>query len=514
MITPPSNWSTIYGQPGSILEFRAVVDLVAGIQQVFTESQVSSSGFMFEKRLFDKWSVGNAISAHLSFTAIDAAAEIPIMTEGQRCVFECRAVNGNNATSWVQLGVFYVDSIDVNGDSASISAFDAMYRLDVETPVFNADITLGNYASLLATTCGDSTLLNSPLLNEYYAKVTSGTTTTTAQLRTLVLPASLSGESARNIIASAAALAGGNAVIDNNGVLRLVKIDATSTNYNPGTISLYCGDEKRYFDNLRFSQFFIANKADMASGLGNAIGANVLDKLLVDDGYYVTQLNTAELISKVVFTSTKKYIEDSSITIDNAEISPLVELRDQVSYTDISGNAHTFRINGFRLNCSGWSVGELSTQVNPSDIELKLISLYRTSTGWDDPTWYAVSSSSVSFDSVNQSYVAIESEKSFQVRLQFSYSNATLRFNGQRYRFHINYAYTSSGQIRNVDITCYAFPDVYTCSNAGSFDTRYVWVRFVCDNFPAGINLRQPLSARMYCDDTIAFENLVYQARS
>lgn len=522
MIPLPTNWSTVTANDDAIYEFRVVVDVLSNYQITYSLSDVDAGGFTLEHRLFDSWSVGNACAAHLSFTLIDSQ-NVGILIEGQKCVLQARASYDGTASDWATLGVFYIDSVAVNGDTANVSAYDIMQKLENVSISISDSTTLGDYAALLANHYGITILSDSPLLSELYEKPGEQTSTQTlppttqTQLRYLELTAKMSSVGAREIIASAAALAGGNAFVDYDETLKLARLDSSSFNYNPGTISVAAESERRSRDALRATEIMLSNDSAINTGSGYRILANINDNLAIDDSANIYKWNTAELVGKAIFRSSNwNLIEGECIEIDNVEVSPLLGFRDVISYIGQDGYAHTFGVNGFRLQLSGWCVGELSTQIAEQNIELICARNYSPNTGWREPTWlgasqaagrtaiYGHSSASWNFD--------IESANSLIVKLPLVFGTSvyrTYRLDGQKITVTFSYYYSTSGNIvRDVSFDAYALPDVYVAQQKGTgASARYnrPFMRFVGEGFPTDINWSMPISA------VFSWEQFVYQ---
>lgn len=78
-----------------------------------------------EAPLFDKLSVGNACAAELNMT-FWPLGEVPRMAE----IIPYARKDGEGA--WEQLGVFYIDERDLDGDKMSVVAYNSMLKAEVE----------------------------------------------------------------------------------------------------------------------------------------------------------------------------------------------------------------------------------------------------------------------------------------------------------------------------------------------------------------------------------------------
>lgn len=491
MITPPTGWDDIVATEGSYYDFRVLVELVGGVQLEFTVDDVGGSGFTLERRLFDSWSVGNACAAHLSFTLIDSLDYAPILTEGLPCTFQVRAVGAESSTSWVTLGLFYVDSVTTSGASVSVSAYDELQRLDNESVQFGEAVTLGEYASLLEDQTGISLLADSSLVNELYWQLgepsaTSSTPRTQQALELLSLPVELSEASVRQVIASAAAYAGGNAWIDQSGELRLSKLTDGSYGYNPGIIATYAVNGTEGLNSLVATNVKTGSDEKDMSGPGYGIVANVLDALQFTE-YGADDMNTSAVIKLSAFANaTDGRLEEQAIRIDGAEVSPLVQVRDEVSYYDANGKAHAFKINGFRLQCASWCVGELSTQVSIGDAPFLFYSYYVyspvASAGWYDWKFKDVTLYARNESKNFASWFEFESDKSIIVKLLYFAATSNWRYyrlDGQQFTLTFASYYDKSGtRHTNETYTLYAQEQVFLQ------ERNTVPIRFVAQQLP------------------------------
>ena len=508
MLDKPTNWDSIINN-GGYIEFRAIIEILTGTEIVFTDSEVSSSGFVLEQRLFDSLSLGNAASAHLSFMIVGGNGYIPVLNKGQKCSFECRAVLNESSSGWGSLGTYYIDDVSVSadGDTASVSAFDEMTHLGDVCINFNSDLTLADYAQLLYEVDGTSIMIDSPLLDAVYVKPNAQTDPQTKpgytlqELSTLTIPASMSGTSARDVIAMAAAFAAGNAIIDRNGLLYAIKIDRGSVVNDPGVITIEPSDAGIAPDEIDFNEVSIGSNASWS---GYCIKASVPNDMVViyDD---VAKWDTSDQIKTAMLLSAsgqRTYnVKEIGVSVSGVEVSPFIDLRDTVSFTKLDGDAITFQVNGFRLTCSNWCIGELSTQASIDDVSLTLVNKWAASTGWWYPQWTTVQQQRAISMSYSPTVCVFESDKSVLIKINLH--SGVARTDGQKLTINFAYYYpkNSASSVANKSFDVYALEKVYSYGNG--------FIRFVGENLPVDIDTSRPYSGTIKSDGALSYQVLI-----
>lgn len=200
-----TNFDTIVGAGDYSVETKLVINNVE-----FTEDQLFSVKTSRQLFTTQNPTVGNAVVGRLDATIVIPVLDIPKAAEIKPYI---RVFNDSLTSGWLQKGVYYIYQrmIDTDSDSMSIVAFDAMYKGNRAYP-----------SSALIWDDEHPTALQ--VLNEIAGfmdiTVEESTLTTIASADYLVqFPAQYS---LRDVLGSIAAMYGGNFMMTNTGLLRLV----------------------------------------------------------------------------------------------------------------------------------------------------------------------------------------------------------------------------------------------------------------------------------------------------
>lgn len=450
------------------------VDCCDNVTVSFGNGDISSGGVTIQHSLYNEVSAGGAVSATMTFSLYDAINAL-LLQKGQKITFYVRLNDGETATAWVKRGVFFIESATANDDdSTSVVAYDEMSLLEGYKPSFIEDITISDYADLLNETYGCSLLVGSPLLDETVSM--EGTSTMTA-IGDISLPFDESGDiNAREIVASIAALLGGNAYIDYTGELKTASPFSAGTG---DTVNVTAGGISRDRKITRANSLIVYPSKTLTVPLYQDQRITDFDSFHDRAGIAVSvSINSifapklgeqlrpfARNIGKKLFGQFDGYADYSGFLAHDAHVTPLFELLDTASVDIGSGKTESFVITNYRMTFGGECAGELSKPFVENSLQVNMQRIYySTWYGWERHEWAL---SEYGYDSsYGQNYWrlkwAYESDRSFLACFFRQYyptsSNVLYKIiGGQRIDFTFSYYYDTSGAIHhNVTVTGYS----------------------------------------------------------
>lgn len=502
MITPPANWNDLYNSDDDAsLEVRVSVECCANITIDYYNDDISSNGVTIQHALYNEVSVGGAVSAIMTFSVYDAVNAL-ILQKGQKATFSVRLSDGETVTDWVDRGVFYIDSVTANDDdSVSVTAYDEMGLLDEYQPGFTEDITVSAYADLLNDIYGCSMLADSSLLGE--TVYVEGITKT---IGAATLPYEEIGDTtARDIVASIAALLGGNAYIDYTGALRVASPFGSGTGT---TVDVTAGSITRDRKITRANCVIIVPSKTISIPLYSSASTLTDFKEFPDHTGIATRVGInaifaptngkdlrvfAHSICNKVYGNDNTYYKDYvGFIASGAHVTPLFELLDTASVDVGSGNTESFVISSYRVTFGGECAGELSKPLVGRSLQPNMQRMYVNSLmGWDRYEWAL---SGYGYESSYGQNIwrlrwAYESDRTFLAYFyrgpaypsSQDYDKQSLYkiIGGQEITFTFSYYYDSTGAIhRNATVTGYSQEQVL--GNAPS--NKVPFIRFYTED--------------------------------
>lgn len=123
MLTTSATYQQLLGMPGTRKEVQAVID-----SETYGEDRIvslSTSANLFPE---DTMSIGGAVAKEIELT-VRAPGDIPRMA---KIVPSYRLVNGEQASEWIQKGVYYIDtrSTDEVSGALTIHGYDDMLKAE------------------------------------------------------------------------------------------------------------------------------------------------------------------------------------------------------------------------------------------------------------------------------------------------------------------------------------------------------------------------------------------------
>lgn len=390
MITAPTNWNTLWGNPETLLDVQVIIHLDSSVALTYTNADLTSCSV--QAALFNDLSLGNVCSARLSIALKDALNELNSFAKGQKVELKCRLRKGSTSTAYVKQGVYYVETVtpNHNGD-VSISAYDELYGLKDCISQHTSTITFSSYLSKIRTMYG----LTFAYSYATAARLADGTT-----VGAIKIPAGLADVSAREVLSSVASIAGGNFAIDKSNNLRLYRIgNGDTTTASAGGIPVTAASIKKDFLPTVITGVNLkSGSSTFKSDSGWRIDCAV-------HGGFNPSADTAKTIVKNMRTE-KKNVRFSNVQVDGALIDPLFELGDVVS-VDMGGEFYNFPVCDYSVGYSGGCWGSLQNGMSGNAVDFSIEQSYSSQNGWYDG-WIPTSLNSgysapvIKFDSKHQ----------------------------------------------------------------------------------------------------------------
>jgi hypothetical protein len=373
MIEKPTGWDALANDLESMLEIRLHCELTSNVTINYFNRNLNSCSISHS--LFYDFSVGNACSQRLQFTIIDAVNDFANFKRGQKITLDIRYSKGSTITSWIQRGIFFIDSATlVDNNNVAIIAYDAIYFTQDYTGQFAAipsDHIFENYLYALRSSMGGSSRFFSytdamstdiwdySVLNSNYVSLYDYSNWMLKYVKTTAATADTPG---REVLSTVAALSGGNFALDCANKLHLYKLPELPTITTRPTGTVITASSLRYD---RTSQAVTAVMAgDRASSYGWLVNAPI------NNDYEVTK-SIAFGVYQNVFEGRKssatilKSLYGVNVLASGVYASPLLELGDIVSVDIGNGQYYNFTACEYNFDLIGGFWG--SVGINKSD---------------------------------------------------------------------------------------------------------------------------------------------------
>lgn len=403
MIDAPTNWEEYWASPDVVVELRLVIWLYGATgstaQAKLTRYNSDLKSCTLEASAFPNLSVGNTCSACLSFTLVDALDDYQSLACGQRVDFSVRLKLGSSTTTWINQGVYFIDSFDVSGDvDVAVRAYDALYWVgDGPTSRYNCNAStfLSNCpAKMTPVTKSDFT--GTEIM---YGLGQDGTVLTSSTVGNLWVPAGAAESSFRETLGGIAAMSGGNAVISKLNRLTLLRTDNPPqfSRYSFSDVPLITASGLSYEYNP--STFTGLVKDKVASGNGFHIEAKIPDKFEVTRRMLTYAYSNARVITPYYNVNYKAYTTSMApIELTGALIDPRYELGDVVQVRAVINERSQYvklPIYHYNVDYIGGCWGTIGVQMDASDVTYSEVTYYPSRfdpvAGWvtttvDNPT--------------------------------------------------------------------------------------------------------------------------------
>lgn len=399
MITAPTNWDAIWASNDFAMQVRIVVSLQGSIAVTYENDSLSSCSI--SGALFNDLSLGNACSARLSFTVIDAAVDYEQFRRNQKVVLSVRLqqLNGGEATStysgWAQLGVFYIDSYTLNDTgNINIVAYDALNVMQDMASQQTEALSIGDYLNRLRLMYGT---LTSAMYSDFLDYKINYYSSSVNYVSDLQVPQAANSVTGRDVMSSIAGLAGGNVIVGRDGNFKLhraMPAPSTTANVPTGAIEATAA-QLSHRDRLKTATCACVNAG--GEQYQNRSGWAIVS--YVDSVFPITDANTGGNNNTVYGVESSMHINASEVYQYNLQyanvsasgvyITPLFELGDIVSIQIENGQHYNFPIASYTMNVLAGCWGELSFPVTDNAF------VYRTADEWTSPggwigTWFDV----------------------------------------------------------------------------------------------------------------------------
>ena len=394
MIDAPTNWEEYWASPDVVVELRLVIWLYGATgstaQAKLTRYNSDLKSCTLEASAFPNLSVGNTCSACLSFTLVDALDDYQSLACGQRVDFSVRLKLGSSTTTWINQGVFFIDSFDVSGDvDVSVRAYDALYWVG-DGPTSRFDCNASTFLSNCPTKMSPVTKTDFTGAEIMYGLGQDGTRLTSSTVGNLWVPAGAADSNFRETLGGIAAMAGGNAVINKLNRLKLLRTDNPPqfSRYSFSDVPLITASGLSYEYNP--STFTGLVKDKVASGNGFHIEAKIPDKFEVTRRMLTYAYSNARMITPYYNPNHNDYTTSMApIELTGALIDPRYELGDVVQVRAvINGRSQYVKLPIYHYNVDyiGGCWGTIGVQMDASDVTYSEMTYYPTifdpATGW------------------------------------------------------------------------------------------------------------------------------------
>ena len=399
MITPPSNWNTLWANQNSTLEVRLV--LATGVNYsvnlaTFTNENLASC--TLEASLFNGVSVGNVCSARLRFVLKDMSASFGMFEENQRITFTCRLRRNYSYSGYANQGVYYIQqfTLQENGD-IEIIAYDEITKIQDYVSQQTTNVQFGTYLSRLKDmynyAFSRTDLVNTALYDTTNIMYQYASSTTT--VLGMLVKSTASELGARKVMQTIAALAGGNIAIDKSNNLKLYRLDegASITSEPLGTVvtvsSLYRDDRPTTLTGIDLE----TDGTTYPSSSGWRIRGQSTNKVSADGSRTLAETAYRN------FKADKLNVRVSNVRCDGAYITPLIELGDIVSVDLGNGTYYNFTLTDYALTYSGGCWGYIGCPATKDNIAFSLASYWDSTDGWIG-SWTLISTLSLTSETV------------------------------------------------------------------------------------------------------------------
>lgn len=401
----PENWVAYWSDPECIVDvrLRVILNEALGIVRAYTSGDISQCNL--EAQLAPDFSIGNACSAHLAFEVTDAVYDSVMFQPGQRIDFSVRLKLGENATDYVNQGVYYISEVsEAENGALSISAYDEM--LSFENMFVRDDVSVQsetNFSDVLDLyTANNSISVDFSQFLDTYVSMQPGGSTVRTQVKNLKVPKDAVFLDFRTMLGSVAAIAGGNVFITKDNTAKLIRPNRTGSEYHFEPITGVTGDA----DAVRVSsadKLMIGSQYVYATGLriGDLLsGTGWLIDARIDEDFGITRKQLFDIYYNMVdgyAVLGDKSARAMPVEATGATINPLIELGDYV-YVDIGevfssitvSTSYVYKrvyVSHFSISYSGDCYGTVGDNVKSEDAQFSEFLVYQESVsrdGWFD----------------------------------------------------------------------------------------------------------------------------------
>lgn len=508
MITPPTNWDTLWQDPESLLEVFLTVKLCDEITVTYSNDRLEQC--RLSASVFQDFSIGNACSARLTFTLKDAESEFSQFAKGQRIDFTCRLSKGNTVTAKVNQGVFYIDTVNkTSNGNVTITAYDAMYQLESMVSQQDSGLTVSAYLSKLRSMYPDvSAALVTTNINAY---MYDGT-----RLTALTIPATAGYLPAREVLASVAGFAGGNIYVGKDNKLHFLRphIAPTQTK-NTYTGVLVTATALDHDERPQpITGVTVNQDGGIRSGSGWRIIVNIDDAVFNSSGYNPQYEFARDVVDNMRTNAstgaTSLDVKGNNVSAQGVYITPLFELNDIASVDLGGGNYYNFPVYDYEVSYVGGCWGTLNYPKTDQAIEFSIEQQWNTSQGWYDGWYYALIDGGIRAPSATPLSRNMLALSNIPLSNQtYAHSNAIARlgtgFESLTATFH--YYSTLNGQYKAIEIT--AYPAARLCPIGIYMNDKFSVqnILYYCDTLPDDV----PLNTALVGNFKIRTENAASQ---
>lgn len=309
-------WKSLLAMRGTTRAFKFSVD---GVEM----DENSESGHSVALSLLDELSIGNAVSASLSYQVWADS-----ITAGQKIERFVRLENGSQASEWLPAGVFFVNTADVEDGLWNVEAVDAIRKANVPwSPSQDLEfpMPMDKVMELTAAIVGVEIDPRSEFEATYH------------------LDYPTEGYTIRNLWQYVAAAHGGNIIITPAGKLRLVRMygDRDLTNVVEGDYTSLTDNGKR----PPVSRVTIMRDQSNGDTAGDDTGTEIKGTCFTAD-----QAMVDDILGRL------KDIEYQAYSCSAAGLDPAAELGDAVDFGELQGIIFRIDDDGYgfpNLSCPG-----------------------------------------------------------------------------------------------------------------------------------------------------------------
>lgn len=382
----PTRWDELWDDPESKLELQLQIYSGTG-NYYFTYTNDNLASCNVEASLFDDVSIGNACSACLTAVIKDAAKDSVAFNRYTQIVFTCNLRKGNTTSNGCNQGKYYLDTVTANDDgSVKIVAYDYMFMFGRQdnysniTGNYTVSSYLTRFSSMYRIRCYTTDFNSTTFLRNSLIGSTNGTVGGIH-----VYPDGI--KSGREIIETAAMLAGGNAAIDKGDYLRIYRLDggvATST----VPIGIVVTAASQSSDNLQ-----VITGIDLDNG-NTTYQSSSGWRIYAKHNESITHLTSSEALAQEINVNMHSnmsgmYPERNSLRVSNIRVSgafitPLFELGDIASVDIGDGLYLNFQICDYNVDYVGGCWGYIGTTKTEQSIKYSIADAWNPSSGWED----------------------------------------------------------------------------------------------------------------------------------
>ena len=385
MLTPPSNWETLWNDQDSELEVRIRLNLGSGIFVNYTNNCLFSCSV--EASLFSDLSIGNVCSARLRFVVDHKNGETEALMPNKRVYLTCRLKKGSLASGYSDQGSYIIETINRrdNGD-VEVIAYDDVHWIAsryVQISGSATQTTFEIYIKSLREQCyyelGGFPSYDNLLATPLASKTGIITTILDATVGNIDVLRDAETVEARKVIESMAALSGGNIAITKTGKFKLYRITSNPTvTSSPLGIPVTAESLTKDDDYQVVTGIDLSNGSDTyASGSGWRIPASVASNVTAP-----ISVSVAAAAAKNMFTDSAEAIRAANASAENAYITPLFELGDILSVDIGGGQFYNFTLCDYAVDYLGGCWGHVGFPKSLDAVNYSIEQTWNTTGGW------------------------------------------------------------------------------------------------------------------------------------